>query len=303
MKVKVILNPYANRWRAKSQLADVAQALTAVSLVHDIVSTSKPGQAVDLAFEAAQSGYDAVIAAGGDGTISEVINGLMRAAQDGPTLPFGILPLGTANDFSDLAGLPRALSACAALIAAGQTRQVDVGQVNGRFFINNSAVAMEPMVTLENIKMTRLSGELRYVVALIRAIVKMRAWQMQIKWEGGGYDGPAYLLSVCNGPRTGGFYMAPGAEIDDGLFDFVFAPEVSKLTVIGVLLRLFRRTHIFHPAVTYQKSSWLELTSNPGTPLHADGELITEAATAVSYQILPGKLTLLTSSNKPANGR
>lgn len=294
-KVKVILNPYANRWRAGSRIDEVQAALAAVSLHPEITLTEKPREAIALAETAAAETYEAVIAAGGDGTLNEVANGLLRVAGDGPTVPFGVLPIGTANDFSDMVGLPRDLGAAAQIIAAGQTRQIDAGRINDHFFINNCAVAMEPMITLENMRMKRLSGELRYVVALLRGLVKLKAWDMQVRWDGGGRDGPTYLLSVCNGPRTGGFYMAPDAAVDDGLFDFVFAPKVPKLTVLVILLKLFRKSHIYHPQVVYGRTRHISITSNPGTPIHADGEIITEAATEAEYQILPGKLTLLQS--------
>ena len=293
MAVKVILNPYANRWGAKARLAEIEAALTAVSLSYNLTITDSPNQGIDVAYEAAQEGYDAIVAAGGDGTINEVINGVLRAAGTGPTVPFGILPIGTANDFSDLIGLPRDLEACARLFAAGKTKQIDAGQVNERFFINNCAMAMEPMVTIENIKMTRFSGTLRYVVALVKALIRLKAWGMKIEWDGGGYEGASYLLSICNGPRTGGFYMAPEAIFDDGLLDFVFAPEVPKWTVLAILVRLFNKTHVHHPAVTYGKTTRLSLTSQPGTPIHADGEVFTESETAVTCQIHSGKVTLL----------
>ena len=297
MKVKVILNPYANRWRAQARLEAIKAAFAAVEIAPDLVITERGRQGAELAQAAVADGYDAVVAAGGDGTVGEVVNGLILEAT-GATIPLGVLPIGTANDFGDLAGLPRALEAGAQVIAAGHTRQIDAGQINlnGRvhYFVNNSAVAMEPLVTLENIKMTRLSGELRYMVALVRGLIKLRAWQMHIAWDGGVYEGPAYLLSICNGPRTGGFYMAPDARMNDGLFDFVFAPEVPKWTVLAVLFRLLRQTHIQHPKITYARTTHLTITSQPGTPIHADGEILDESATAVAYEILPGKVTLLT---------
>ena len=294
MRVKVILNPYANRWGAKAQAADTAAAFRAAGVECDLVITDTPGQGTPIAEAAARDGYDAVVAAGGDGTINEVINGLIRAAGDGPTVPFGIIPLGTANDFNLMAGLPDNVEGSVRVIAAGKTRHIDAGQVNDRFFINNSAAAMEPMVTLENIKMTWLSGEIRYIVALLRALVKLKPWQMKLAWDGGGYEGSAYLLSVCNSPRTGGFTMAPGAELDDGLLDMVFAPQVSKGAVISILLKLMRGDHVHHPAVTFRRVTAIDLTSVPGTPLHSDGELFAESAEAVNYRVLPGKVTLLT---------
>lgn len=298
MKIKVILNPYANRWHAGSRVEEIRAALAnaAVSLQPDIVLTEKPGQGIALAETAVSEGFDVVVAAGGDGTLNEVANGLLRAAGAGVTKPFGILPIGTANDFSDMVGLPRDLSEAVQIIAAGNTCQIDAGRVNDHFFINNCAVAMEPMITLENIRMKRLSGEPRYVVALLRGLFKLKAWNMQIRWDDGGYDGPVYLLSVCNGPRTGGFYMAPDASVDDGLFDFVFAPQVSKLTVVNILLKLFKKRHIFHPKVVYGRTRHISISSSPGTPIHADGEIIAEAAVQVTYEILPGKLTLLAAA-------
>ena len=293
MRVKVILNPYANRWGAKAQAPATAAAFRAAGVDCDLVMTAGPREGDALAEAAARDGYDAVIAAGGDGTINEVINGVLRAAGDGPTVPFGIVPLGTANDFNLMAGLPKTIEESVRVIAAGQTRQIDAGQVNERFFINNSAAAMEPMVTLENIKMKRLSGEIRYIGALVRALAKLKPWHMTLQWDGGGYEGPAYLLSVCNTARTGGFMMAPGALLDDGQLDMVFAPQVSKGQVISILLKLMRGEHIHHPSVTFQRVTAIDVTSRPGTPLHADGEIFAESAASVHYRVLPGKVTLI----------
>ncbi|MFQ5399748.1 MAG: diacylglycerol/lipid kinase family protein [Anaerolineae bacterium] len=300
MKVKIILNPYANRWGAGERRAEVEAACAAAGLAYDITVTSGPGQGRQAAQQAAQqAAYDAVVAAGGDGTLGEVINGLITAAQDGPTIPFGVIPIGTANDFGDMTELPRDVAAAVQVIAAGKTRQIDAGRVKlldgTHYFDNNSALAMEPMVTLENIKMTRLSGNLRYITALVRALIKLKAWQMRVIWDDGDFKGPAYLLSVCNTPRTGGvFLMAPGALMDDGLLDFVLVPEVSKGTLLALLGRLFKGTHVAHPQVHFERTTHLRVESQPGTPIHVDGEIISEAETSLEYRVLPGKITLLT---------
>jgi diacylglycerol kinase (ATP) len=302
MSIQVILNPYANRWQAQTQIEIVTAALSQLSRPFHLNPTSRPHEAVALAETAVRNGCEMVVAAGGDGTINEVITGILHATPEGAaTLPFGIIPLGSANDFSQMAGLPVTIADSVALMGGGQTRPVDVGVVvvgegdaaRRHYFLNNSAVGMEPMVTLENIKMKRLRGELRYLVALVRALRRLRAWQMEITGDGLTYSGPVYLLSICNGPRTGGFMMAPTAVIDDGRFDLVFAPEVAKITVLAILLRLLRGTHIAHPAVTYSRFTQLSLRSQPGTPIHVDGEVIGEAETAVEYRVIPGKLTLI----------
>lgn len=294
MKVKVILNPYANRWKAQQRNNELESALNAAGFAYDLVPTEAARHGIELAKTAVYEGYDAVIAAGGDGTINEVINGLLQAAGDGDPLPLGILPMGSANDFSDLLGLSRDLTAVTKLIAAGSTRKLDVARVNDYFFINNSAIGMEPMVTIESQKIERLSGEMRYMAALGRALIKLKAWQMNIKWDDGSYEGEGILLSVCNGPRTGGFSMAPGAELDDGLLDFVFAPAMPKSTLLNVLRKLMGGTHVDHPLVTYTRTTQLTIEAEPGLPLHADGEILGTAVNSITYQVLPAKLSIFT---------
>lgn len=295
MNVTVILNPYANRWRAHEKMPAVQAALARAGLEYDLVLTTAPGEATRHALQAAENRVDAVVAAGGDGTVSEVVNGLIRAAAGDVTRPLGILPIGTGNDFSDMLSIPRDLDEAAAVIAAGGARQVDAGRVNDHFFNNNCALAMEPMVTIENARMRRLSGNLRYVTALVKSLFKLRAWHMRIRWDGGEHEGPMYLLSVCNSPRTGGvFYMSPGASVDDGLFDFVFAPEMPKWRVLSIVPRLFKGSHIGHPLITHGRTRRLTVESDPGTPIHADGEIVSEAERRVEYEILPRRLRVFT---------
>lgn len=293
MRIKVILNPYANRWQAGRKVELVQQAFTAVSLSPTIFQTTTPGQATAVARQAATQ-YDAVVAAGGDGTINEVINGLIQAAADGPTIPFGVMPIGTANDLSDTTNIPRDLQQAAQLIANGRVRPIDAARVNDHFFINNCAIGMEPLVTQENVKIKRLSGTIRYLVALVRALKRLQAWQMRIRFDEQTFDGRAVLLSVCNGPRTGGiFQMAPGALFDDGYLDYLFAPDLPKQTILGLLPRLLNGSHIQHPQLTHGRARRITIQCQPGTPIHADGELIADAATQIDYQVLPGKVRLL----------
>jgi YegS/Rv2252/BmrU family lipid kinase len=298
LKIKIVLNPYANRWGAKSKATAIKAACEAAGVACDISTTAGAGEGEELAIKATTGNYDAIVAAGGDGTVHEVINGLIMVSADGPTLPFGVIPIGTGNDFNDMAGLPRNLQHSVKIIADGRTRQVDAGRLDydgkTRFFCNNCALAMEPMVTLENIRIKRLSGNIRYVVALVKALAKLKAWEMRVVWDNGSFNGPTYLLSVCNSPRTGGIFpMAPEAKMDDGLFDLITIPKVSKPTVLLLLARLFAGTHVKDKRVTHQRISNLDIKSKPGTPIHADGEILAEAATQINYKVIPGKITLL----------
>jgi len=298
MRVKVILNPYANRWRAKGRADDILNACQQAGLETDLAFIPAPGKGAEEAMRASDDGYDAVVAAGGDGTVHEVVNGLIAAAGEGPTKPLGVMPVGTGNDFNDMSGLPRDLAKAAQIFAAGQTRQLDAGKITVddqvHYFDNNCALAMEPVVTIENIYMTRLSGNIRYVVAVIKALAKLNAWHMRVTWDDGSYEGPILLLSVCNSPRTGGlFRMAPEAKMDDGLFDFVYAPDMRLPQVVGLLPRLVKGTHVNHKKISYGRTRTLSVECDAGSPIHADGEVLSESATRFIYEVIPNKITLL----------
>lgn len=297
MRFLVILNPYANRWRAQNGETAIRSAFDDAGLDYEIVPTTGSGDAIRLAKQAADEGYDAVVAGGGDGTVHEVVNGLMQAAgtaDDTPTLPLGILPLGNGNDFNDMLGLPRAPEKIAAILASGKTRRIDVGRINDEFFGNNCAAAMEPLVTLEASKLKKITGNLRYIIGLFRALMKLKAWKMKIEWEGGSYEGPTHLLSVCNGRRVGKlFMMAPSAEFDDGQFDVVFAPKLSMFRVFHFLGRLFLAKHLQHPDVQHFQTPWIRFTSQPGSPIHADGEMLSDSWNEVDIRLLPAKLQIL----------
>ncbi len=304
MSIKVIVNPYANRWQAQKDAAQVEVALRSAGLTYDLVMTSAPGEGAALAETAVYEGYEAVIAAGGDGTISEVVNGLIAASGSAPTIPFGIIPIGSANDFVRIVHIPLDIVGAVQVIARGHTRQVDAGRVNDHYFINNSAAAMEPMITLEQMAITNVDGEMRYLLALVKGLFKMKAWQMSITWDQGSYSGPIYLLSVCNTSHTGGFEIAPGAVVDDGMLDLVFALKAPMWHVLWFLIKMLRGgKHIHDPVVTFVRTRKVQVTSEPGTPLHADGEILTRSETAVSFEVLPGKVTLFSPPVPSATGK
>lgn len=301
MTYKVIINPYANRWRAQQQIEQIRATFNAAESDFELVLTTRAGEAAELAARAVTAGYSGVVAVGGDGTVSEIVNGLVSSGAAGqPTIPLGIIPAGTGNDFSDMVGLPRDVDAAIAGIVSGNARQVDVGQVaidgaEGVFFDNNSALAMEAMVGLESQAVKRLHGTPRYLAALVTALRKLEAWPMQIEWEGGRFEGRSVLLSVCNGPRAGStFMMAPDAQVDDGVFDVVLAPDFRMGKILRILPRLFNGSYLKkHPEVMSFRTPWLKIRCAGGTPIHADGEMLANSAETITYSILPGKLTLL----------
>ncbi len=291
---KIIVNPYAGRWKARAAIPDIERACQKIGLDYELVVTEGPNHGIELAREAALAGSSPIISAGGDGSISEVVNGLVQAAGDGVVAPLGIIPLGSADDFADMLGLEKEVEAACQVILAAHTRVIDVGCVNGRFFDNNSAIGLEPMVTVTQAAMKRVKGTPRYVLAALKTILRHKPWHVWLAWDGGEYEGAAALVSVGNTRRTGGaFWMTPRAEPDDGYLDLVFAGGLGRLKLLRLLPTTFDGSHIERPEVTYLRTTRLTIKCDPPTPIQADGELFDLSATHIEYTILPGRLRVI----------
>lgn len=293
-KVKIILNTRGNPSYGQRQTALIQRALRSAGLKCDLATTRGPGHGLELARQAAGEDWPTIVAAGGDGTVNEVVNGIMAAPTLQRDVALGIIPLGTANDLATMLGLPRSIEAACQRLAAGHTRQIDLGLVNGRYFANNSAVGLEPMVTLAHEQLRRVRGSSRYVLAALKAIASAHPWQMGITWDDGTFEGPTTLVSVGNSPRTGGaFYMTPQAKLDDGYLDFVYAFGMGRLRLLALLPRTFAGKHVNHPLVVQKRTRQLSITVEPASPIQADGEVFEKAAVKIDYRIVPHQLRVL----------
>jgi len=303
MTAKVILNPYANRWNASKRRAEAEAALHAAGVAYELGESEGPGQATAMAAQAVLEGFYPIIAAGGDGTIGEVINGIAQVAGPaGEWTPLGVLPLGSANDLVVNLKMPLDLAAAARAIAGGKTRGMDIGSVENehtplRYFDNNSAMGLEPSVTLIQQKITRIHGTLRYLLAAVMGVMRSPRWTVHMEWDGGQYEGPVSLVTVGNGAVTGGlFYMTPDADPFDGKLSFVYGYVKNPLRLLSLLPRTMKPgagSYIEHPAIHQVHSTWLRIRCSEPTPLHADGEIQSEAVKEIEYKILPGKLPVL----------
>ncbi len=293
-KLKVILNPYGGSLNRAAKQARVEQALRQANLDFDLVVTQAPGHAVELSREAKQAGWPVIVAAGGDGLMNEVVNGLMQAAGEGEAGILGLIPLGTANDLLIGLQLPADITTACQRLTAGQTRLIDVGQVNDRFFVNNSGLGLEAMVTLAHNRLHRVGGKLRYLIAALQTVMAAKSWTMRLDWDNCSFDGPLSLVSVGNGCRTGGsFYLTPHAVIDDGLFDFAFVSQLNRWQMMRLLPQTFNGAHLSHPLVVCRRTASLTVTASPPTALHADGEILAENATQIRYRLIPAKLRVI----------
>lgn len=297
MTASVILNPYANRWIAGTRRGEVEAALREAGVSFDLVVSEQPGQITSLAEEAARAGFSPILVAGGDGSIGETVNGLLKAAQGGELTPMGLLPLGTANDLAYNLNYPADIRQAARIIAAGKVRKMDLCQVNERYFANNAALGFEPYVTLVQSRIQWIRGMSRYLAAAVRAVIDLPNWRARLEWEDGVYEGPVTLVTVCNGARSGGvFFMAPHADPFDGKLTVVYGYRGSRwgmLTLLPKAMKPGAGSYVESPGVREFHTRWLKVRLENPSPAHTDGEIFSTGITELEYRVIPGKINIL----------
>jgi YegS/Rv2252/BmrU family lipid kinase len=274
-------------------LQDVAVAFQRRALSFEIFPTERPDHARELVLERGGT-FDAVVVAGGDGTLHEALQGL-----DLDRHRLGVIPLGTGNDFAWMNGWPADLATCVDRIAGGGERRLDIGTWKGTTsggprearFHNSIGLGFEALVNRESARIKGRWGALTYVFAVLRSLPRYRSFQVESTWDGGGYSGPTTLLDVCIGKRVGGcFLLAPGADAADGRLDLVVADGMGLPRALMLLPRLFHGTHVTSLSVRQHRVTAVRMTFPEGCPMYVDGEFVDEAVRELEVQIVAGRL-------------
>ncbi|HSH38395.1 MAG TPA: diacylglycerol kinase family protein, partial [Chthoniobacterales bacterium] len=261
----VILNPAARGQRAKRLRARL-EALTDGCI---LLATSRCGDAECLARDAVSEGFRRIIAAGGDGTVNEVVNGIA-----GSDAALGLLPLGTMNVFATELGLPNDLDKCWAIIQADETRLVDLPRANGKHFVQLAGIGLDAQVVKEtSLAFKRSFGPLSYLVSAAQISARPPPRLRVEAGDRGDYEGSFVLIG--NGRLYGGpFPFFKQAVIDDGLFDVLVFKKLSYLDMMRYLQDVIFRSEITSPEVEYLQTTSVRVTSEDAVPVEIDGELI-----------------------------
>lgn len=298
MKIKIIHNPYSNRWNSNKRWPEVARLLAEKGLVCDVAHSTDAKSLYQLAAEAAMEGYEVIVAAGGDGTIGTVVNAAAHTLPVEKLPIFGLLPLGTGNDLGYALGVPTDIAAAIQVIVAGKTRQIDLGKVNDIYFINNCGLGIEPYVTVIQNGITWIKGVARYLVAAVVAIMHKPVWDGEMTCPDGGYNGPITLAYVGNGPRTGGmFFMGLNSVIDDGKLTLVYGYKPNRRSMFALLPKTLltgKNNYVTDPAIHEIFTEQLSIKFNQPSPMHTDGEVAPEYVTEAKFSIQKGVIRFLT---------
>ena len=272
-KHALIVNLIAGNGRCRKIWPTIEGHLRAASIDYHAFFTEKPGHAKDLAREAVQSGFDTVVSVGGDGTLSEVVNGIYGT---GATL--GVIPAGSGNDFcrSFAFDLKDIAQSCEVLVS-GKSRPLDVGRVDGRYFINVGGAGFDAEVgNMANIwGKKHFPGYAAYVASILRVLLSFNPRELTIKMDGQELTRKCWLVAVGNAQYFGGgFWVTPNADVADQLFDVCVVGETSKLELLRVLPKVMKGAHLDHPAVDVYRASKVTIAGPKELVSQADGEII-----------------------------
>lgn len=298
-RIVVVLNPAAGRGQGARRRAELERKLAATAsqtrgnqadcAEWRIVTTTAPGTAGALAAEAAAQGADVVAAAGGDGTLGEVVNGLV-----GTGARLGLLPLGTGNDFARCLGIGTDLDLAVRTLFSGVPQPVDLGRAQDRWFINVAGCGFDAVVAERvNRGFRRLHGTAAYIAAVFQTLLTFRPAAMRLTLDGETRQERAMLCTIANSQSYGGgMRIAPDARIDDGLFDVCLLRETGRLEFLRAFPRVFRGTHVTHPKVMMLRARHIAIESDPPLPILIDGDVV--GTTPVEFTLSPRAIEVLT---------
>ncbi|MFH1338657.1 MAG: diacylglycerol kinase family protein [Candidatus Omnitrophota bacterium] len=288
MRLKLIVNPAAGRKKAKKSIPAIRRILTEKNLDFDIDVTSHAGEATRLSQKATKNDFRIIVAAGGDGTIHEVANGMI---DSGCTL--GVIPLGLGNDFAKGIGIPFKLEEACLAISEGITRSIDVGKINNRYFVNGLGIGFDALVARESKGVRKLPlSRWIYLCAALKALVTFKPKQVKIDFAKTSLEKKILLVAAGNGKSSGGgFLLTPEAEFDDGLIDVCIIDWVARTKLLMHLWKAYKGTHVKLPYVTSFKTKTLTVSSPNLLLAHADGEILRDYFYRI--EILPRRLKVL----------
>lgn len=295
-RIHLFLNPTAGRGRAGRRRSRILELFEESGVDVDLHASRAVGDLESQVLTCVDDGAERVVVAGGDGTIHEAVNGIMRSRK---SASLGVVPTGTGNDFAKACNIPlhweHATSLLADRIAANQTaRTIDVGQFNDRFFANGAGIGFDAKVTRIAKSIHLPIGDLVYLLAVFRTMMG-RVSTPSVRITSGEYtwDGPLTLASISNGPWIGGmFHIAPMAKNTDSVFELLIAKPVTRRRILALLPKLMKGTHMREAEIVHRSIKKLSIISEQAIPSHLDGE-VQPLQSNFELTVLPNALHLL----------
>ena len=289
--IAIIFNPVAGRGRISRDALHAKIKRHAGAMPFEIAETQSPSQARALARVAISHGATIVAAAGGDGTLGEVLN-----AVHGTRARLGVLPMGTGNDFARTLGIGTDLDGAIQILFGNHTRTIDIGRAThgeqSRLFLNIAGCGFDSLVARRinagraHLFWKHWRGVAAYLAASAIELRRLRAARLRLNLDGELLDTRALLCAIANAKSYGGgMQVAPNAQLDDGLFDICVIQDASKTEFMRAFPSVFKGNHVHHPRVMMRRARKVELWCDRPWPVLVDGELVGTAPMA--FEIVP----------------
>ncbi len=270
-RARIIYNPSSGRELVRKQLPYILERLEQAGYETSAHATTGEGCARKAAEIAVRRKYDLVIAAGGDGTVFEVINGLAEKEYR-PTL--GIIPAGTTNDFARALGIPRNIKKNCDILCGDYTRFIDIGKANEKYFINVAAGGAFTELTYQvPSKLKTIFGRLAYFIKGFEKLAYIKTKTVRFEYDNKVYEGDVLFFLICNSTSVGGFErIALRSKIDDGLFDLIIVEKMNIPKLVGAGIQTLSGKHLKNAKIKYYQAKNIKVSVKDGTPLNLDGE-------------------------------
>jgi YegS/Rv2252/BmrU family lipid kinase len=286
MPLALLVNPASAHGRTLKLMPELERALDARRIPFRVERTRGLEDGVERALRAAEA-KEVPVVISGDGLI-----GAIGGALAGSETPLGIIPGGRGNDLARVLGIPSEPEAAVAMLEAGLTRRVDVGEVNGKRFLGIVSVGFDSEANRLANETTWLRGNLVYAYAGVRTLLGWKTARFTIRIGEVRERFSGYSVSVANSKAFGGgMFIAPDADLADGEFDVVVVGDVGKLRFLSNLPKVFKGTHVEKDEVRVFRASRLELSASRPFPVYADGEHLTDLP--ASLRLLPQALSVI----------
>ena len=288
----LIANPTAGNARARSVAEQAALAVQDAGQAVELRYTRAKGHATELAQQAVAEGAERLVVCGGDGTINETLAPL----ADSHTA-LGLLPCGTCNDLARALAVPLRVEAAIDNLLCGEVRTIDLGRAGDRFFATIAAFGFDAEVNrrMESAQ-GPLSGRIRYILEALRHLVRYQPIRVCLCGDFGEIEQEVLQVSTANARNYGGnLCVAPDADLGDGLFDVVVVDAVPRRAILPLMIRLFWRTHVRHPAVRVERTARLVLHTASSHSVYADGDYLDQ--TPIVLEISPAALRVVVPSS------
>lgn len=300
--MRVIVNPVAANGAVGKRWPQVRDTLRAEGGQFDASLTEAPNHATELARDALSAGYRTIVAVGGDGTLNEVVNGLVNDGTVDPMVNLGIIPGGTGSDLVRTLGFPHDYRVACQRLLRGKPDCIDLGLITcvsegreiQRYFLNVAGLGFDGEVAERvNRSSKALGGTVPFLSSLFVKLLTYQNKTVEVTLDSQQHlQQKANSILVCNGRYAGGsMHIGPHAALDDGLFDVIIIGDTGKLELVANVPRIYRGTHLSHPKADEYRVREVRVKAREPMLLQADGEPIGEAP--ATFRIIPQALHVL----------